>query len=80
MRRNNDINAYSDEVDNKNFTRTSSTIKDPGVVGPIVWNLRKQILSTEGIMSCQNLFHLKSVTIKQINITIYEFLLYKENH
>ncbi|XP_076176292.1 uncharacterized protein LOC143151238 isoform X2 [Ptiloglossa arizonensis] len=47
VRRNNDINAYSDEVDNKNFTRTSSTIKDPGVVGPIVWNLRKQILSTE---------------------------------
>ncbi|XP_053971084.1 uncharacterized protein LOC128872433 [Hylaeus volcanicus] len=29
------------------FSRSLSTTKDPGVVGPIVWNLQKQILSTE---------------------------------
>ncbi|XP_076390699.1 uncharacterized protein LOC100883637 isoform X3 [Megachile rotundata] len=37
-----------DEPIDKFFARTSSAIKDPGVVGPIVWNLRRQNLSTEG--------------------------------
>ncbi|KOC61153.1 hypothetical protein WH47_04419 [Habropoda laboriosa] len=34
--------------DDKFFARTSSATKDPGVVGPIVWNLRKQNLCIEG--------------------------------
>ena len=29
------------------FARTSSAVKDPGVIGPIVWNLRRQNLSAE---------------------------------
>ncbi|XP_076647252.1 uncharacterized protein LOC143355919 [Halictus rubicundus] len=46
---NNDIDSYrSSKANDKFFARTSSAMKDPGVVGPIVWNLRKQTLSTEG--------------------------------
>ncbi|XP_017756666.1 PREDICTED: uncharacterized protein LOC108548307 isoform X2 [Eufriesea mexicana] len=37
-----------DDINDKFFARTSSAIKDPGVVGPIVWNLRRQNLSAEG--------------------------------
>ncbi|XP_076296942.1 uncharacterized protein LOC143217070 [Lasioglossum baleicum] len=48
-RDNNDIDSYrNSRVNDKFFARTSSAMKDPGVVGPIVWNLRKQTLSTEG--------------------------------
>lgn len=47
MRREKDhFDVYRDDED-KFFARTSSAIKDPGVVGPIVWNLRKQNLSAE---------------------------------
>ncbi|XP_076627643.1 uncharacterized protein LOC143344913 [Colletes latitarsis] len=48
-RENNDIDTYRNESNDKIFVRTSSTIKDPGVVGPVVWNLRRQIMSTEDI-------------------------------
>ncbi|XP_043263238.1 uncharacterized protein LOC122403664 isoform X2 [Colletes gigas] len=48
-RDNNDIDTYRNEINDKIFLRTSSTIKDPGVVGPVVWNLRRQIMSTEDI-------------------------------
>ncbi|XP_076236343.1 uncharacterized protein LOC143180480 [Calliopsis andreniformis] len=47
-RDNNHVNAFrGNEFGEKFFARTSSAIKDPGIVGPIVWNLRKQALSTE---------------------------------
>ncbi|XP_043788092.1 uncharacterized protein LOC122712461 isoform X2 [Apis laboriosa] len=45
-REKNHFDVYRDDED-KFFARTSSAIKDPGVVGPIVWNLRKQNLSAE---------------------------------
>ena len=50
MRRETDhLDAYrSDDANDKFFARTSSAIKDPGVVGPIVWNLRRQNFSAEG--------------------------------
>lgn len=41
--------SKSNEIGDKFFARTSSATKDPGVVGPLVWNLRRQALSTEGI-------------------------------
>nr|XP_033333535.1 uncharacterized protein LOC117224597 [Megalopta genalis] len=48
-RDNNDIDSYrSSKINDKFFARTSSAMKDPGVVGPIVWNLRRQTLSAEG--------------------------------
>ncbi|XP_071570531.1 uncharacterized protein [Temnothorax nylanderi] len=37
-----------DNIDDTFLARTSSASKDPGAVGPIVWNLSKQIFSTEG--------------------------------
>lgn len=45
-REKNHFDVYKDDED-KFFARTSSAIKDPGVIGPIVWNLRKQNLSAE---------------------------------
>ncbi|XP_029039186.1 uncharacterized protein LOC114874237 isoform X4 [Osmia bicornis bicornis] len=49
-RRDNDYaNVFrGDEPIDRIFARTSSAIRDPGVVGPIVWNLRRQHMSTEG--------------------------------
>nr|XP_031828687.1 uncharacterized protein LOC116425305 [Nomia melanderi] len=48
-RDNNDIDSYrSRKINDKFFARTSSAMNDPGVVGPIVWNLRRQTLTTEG--------------------------------
>ncbi|XP_015428515.1 PREDICTED: uncharacterized protein LOC107185360 [Dufourea novaeangliae] len=45
----NDIDPYrGSKVNDKFFARTSSAMKDPGVVGPIVWNLRRHTLCTEG--------------------------------
>lgn len=38
-------------IDDTFLARTSSASKDPGAVGPIVWNLSKQLFSTEGIIS-----------------------------
>lgn len=32
------------------LTRAASASRDPGVVGPIVWTLKRQGLSTEGMM------------------------------
>ncbi|XP_076684315.1 uncharacterized protein LOC143377172 isoform X3 [Andrena cerasifolii] len=40
--------SKGNEIGDKFFARTSSATKDPGVVGPLVWNLRRQALSTEG--------------------------------
>ncbi|XP_011863713.1 PREDICTED: uncharacterized protein LOC105559768 isoform X2 [Vollenhovia emeryi] len=37
-----------DDIDDTFLARTSSASKDPGAVGPIVWNLNKQVFSTEG--------------------------------
>ncbi|CAK9821273.1 hypothetical protein ANTRET_LOCUS36 [Anthophora retusa] len=50
VRRDSDhTSAYrGDEMKDQFFARTSSATKDPGVVGPIVWNLRNQSLYTEG--------------------------------
>lgn len=51
-RRDNDYANVSrvGEPTDRFFARTSSAIRDPGVVGPIVWNLRRQHLSTEGMI------------------------------
>ncbi|XP_032678563.1 uncharacterized protein LOC116847568 isoform X2 [Odontomachus brunneus] len=38
----------SDNIDDTFLARTSSASKDPGAVGPIVWNLSKRSLSAEG--------------------------------
>ncbi|KAK9299649.1 hypothetical protein QLX08_007441 [Tetragonisca angustula] len=47
-RETNHLDVYrSDDANDKFFARTSSAIKDPGVVGPIVWNLRRQNFSAE---------------------------------
>ncbi|KAK1129528.1 hypothetical protein K0M31_019250 [Melipona bicolor] len=47
-RETNHLDVYrSDDTNDKFFARTSSAIKDPGVVGPIVWNLRRQNFSAE---------------------------------
>lgn len=48
-REKNHFDVYRNDED-KFFARTSSAIKDPGVVGPIVWNLRKQNLSAESMI------------------------------
>ncbi|XP_043598516.1 uncharacterized protein LOC122574688 isoform X1 [Bombus pyrosoma] len=49
VRRENDRSGLytGDGVNDKFFARTSSAVKDPGVIGPIVWNLRRQNLSAE---------------------------------
>ncbi|XP_015172713.1 PREDICTED: uncharacterized protein LOC107064500 [Polistes dominula] len=47
-RRRNNGYARNDKVGDSFLTRSSSTFRDPGVVGPIVWTLRRQGLSTEG--------------------------------
>ncbi|KOX79442.1 hypothetical protein WN51_02707 [Melipona quadrifasciata] len=47
-RETNHLDVYrSDDANDKFFARTSSAIKDPGVIGPIVWNLRRQNFSAE---------------------------------
>ncbi|XP_043508288.1 uncharacterized protein LOC122527821 isoform X2 [Frieseomelitta varia] len=47
-RETNHLDVYrSDDANDKFFARTSSAIKDPGVVGPLVWNLRRQNFSAE---------------------------------
>lgn len=38
----------ADSIDDTFLVRTSSASKDPGAIGPIVWNLNKQMFSTEG--------------------------------
>ncbi|CAL7941770.1 unnamed protein product [Xylocopa violacea] len=61
--RRDDLGIYrDDEVNDKFFARTSSAIKDPGVVGPIVWNLRRQNLSAEGNSTSRNDVDLAYVT------------------
>ncbi|KAI4494417.1 hypothetical protein M0802_008909 [Mischocyttarus mexicanus] len=49
-RRNNDyaVNQRNEKVGEPFLMRAASTFRDPGVVGPIVWTLRRQGLSTEG--------------------------------
>lgn len=38
----------SEKMDETFLTRAASASRDPGVVGPIVWTLKRQGLSTEG--------------------------------
>jgi len=40
----------ADDIDDTFLARTSSASKDPGTVGPIVWNLNKRTFSIEGII------------------------------
>ncbi|KAG7206061.1 hypothetical protein KM043_003459 [Ampulex compressa] len=53
-RDNGHVGGYkNDRTDAAFLTRASSASKDPGVVGPIVWNLRKQGLSAEGNLTSE---------------------------
>ncbi|KYN29094.1 hypothetical protein ALC57_01481 [Trachymyrmex cornetzi] len=68
----------NDNIDDTFLTRTSSASKDPGAVGPIVWNLRKQIFSTEGNGTSETdvdgVYHLPSGPVGRARKRLHELL------
>ncbi|XP_012063039.1 PREDICTED: uncharacterized protein LOC105626348 [Atta cephalotes] len=68
----------SDNINDTFLTRTSSASKDPGAVGPIVWNLRKQIFSTEGNGTSETdidgVYHLPSGPVGRARRRLHELL------
>ncbi|EGI66030.1 PREDICTED: uncharacterized protein LOC105145483 [Acromyrmex echinatior] len=68
----------SDNIDDTFLTRTSSASKDPGAIGPIVWNLRKQIFSTEGNGTSETdadgVYHLPSGPVGRARKRLHELL------
>ncbi|KYQ49782.1 hypothetical protein ALC60_11130 [Trachymyrmex zeteki] len=68
----------NDNIDDTFLARTSSASKDPGAVGPIVWNLRKQILSTEGNGTSETdvdgMYHLPSGPVGRARKRLHELL------
>ncbi|CAL1674160.1 unnamed protein product [Lasius platythorax] len=65
-------------IDDTFLTRTSSTSKDPGAVGPIVWNLSKQFFSTEGNGTSETdvdgMYHLPSGPVGRARRRLHELL------
>ncbi|XP_071648210.1 uncharacterized protein [Temnothorax longispinosus] len=53
-----------DNIDDTFLARTSSASKDPGAVGPIVWNLSKQIFSTEDSTTLKVMVHPKRISME----------------
>ncbi|KAL0102839.1 hypothetical protein PUN28_018258 [Cardiocondyla obscurior] len=53
-----------DNNDDTFLARTSSASKDPGAVGPIVWNLSKQIFSTEDSTTLKVTVHPKRMSME----------------
>ncbi|KYN34668.1 hypothetical protein ALC56_11157 [Trachymyrmex septentrionalis] len=68
----------NDNIDDTFLTRTSSASKDPGAVGPIVWNLRKQIFSTEGNGTSETdvdgVYHLPSGPVGRARRRLHDLL------
>ncbi|XP_029171571.1 LOW QUALITY PROTEIN: uncharacterized protein LOC114940931 [Nylanderia fulva] len=65
-------------IDDTFLTRTLSTSKDPGAVGPIVWNLSKQLFSTEGNGASETdvdgMYHLPSGPVGRARRRLHELL------
>ncbi|XP_011863714.1 PREDICTED: uncharacterized protein LOC105559768 isoform X3 [Vollenhovia emeryi] len=53
-----------DDIDDTFLARTSSASKDPGAVGPIVWNLNKQVFSTEDSTTLKVTVHPKRISME----------------
>ncbi|XP_070160998.1 uncharacterized protein [Polyergus mexicanus] len=73
MRRDRDGN-----IDDTFLARTSSASKDPGAIGPIVWNLSKQLFSTEGNGTSETdvdgMYHLSSGPVGRARRRLHELL------
>lgn len=73
MRRDRDGN-----IDDTFLARTSSASKDPGAIGPIVWNLSKQLFSTEGNGTSETdvdgMYHLPSGPVGRARRRLHELL------
>ncbi|XP_050457989.1 uncharacterized protein LOC126854883 isoform X2 [Cataglyphis hispanica] len=65
-------------IDDIFLARTSSDSKDPGAVGPIVWNLSKQLFSTEGNGTSETdvdgMYHLPSGPVGRARRRLHELL------
>ncbi|EFN74071.1 hypothetical protein EAG_04457 [Camponotus floridanus] len=65
-------------IDDTFLARTSSASKDPGAVGPIVWNLSKQLFSTEGNGTSETdvdgMYHLPSGPVGRARRRLHELL------
>ncbi|XP_020287267.1 uncharacterized protein LOC109856414 [Pseudomyrmex gracilis] len=60
------------------LARSSSVSKDPGTIGPIVWNLNKQMFSTEGNDTSETdvggMYHLPSRPVGRARRRLHELL------
>ncbi|RLU25185.1 hypothetical protein DMN91_003277 [Ooceraea biroi] len=67
-----------DDIDDTFLARTSSASRDPGAVGPIVWNLNKQTFSTEGNGTSETdvdgVYHLSSRPVGRARRRLHELL------
>ncbi|XP_012216989.2 uncharacterized protein [Linepithema humile] len=68
----------ADSIDDTFLARTSSASKDPGAIGPIVWNLNKQMFYTEGNGTSETdvdgVYHLPSGPVGRARRRLHELL------